>query len=102
MPTTAMRIIANITAYSTAVAPPSSRSKRSRFIRHPPGRGKTPDYEITGALTLNLRAERLGDSTDRIYTITVKCTDNSGNAATRTVSVIVPHDRGNLGMSVKR
>ena len=57
------------------------------------GDGDTaPDWEITGDLTLNVRAERAGNGTGRIYTITVACTDGSGNTSTATVTVTVPHD----------
>jgi len=52
------------------------------------------DAQITGNLTANLRAERLGSGTGRIYTLTVQCTDASGNSATQPVTVTVPHDRG--------
>ena len=56
------------------------------------GDGDTaPDWEITGALTLNLRAERAGGGSGRIYTITVESRDRAGNASTRTVEVRVPH-----------
>ena len=50
----------------------------------------TDDWQITGPLTLNLRAERLGRGTGRIYTITVECRDAAGNVATTTVTVTVP------------
>ncbi len=57
------------------------------------GDGNTqPDWEITGALTLNVRAERSGPGAERIYTITVRCTDVSGNASTTNVVVKVPHN----------
>jgi hypothetical protein len=60
-----------------------------------PGDGNTaPDWEITGDLTLNLRAERSGLASDRVYTITVESRDATGNASTGTVQVIVPHNRG--------
>ena len=49
----------------------------------------TGDWVITGDLTLGLRARR-SSGTARIYTITVQCTDSSGNTATGTVSVTVP------------
>ena len=54
----------------------------------------TPDWEITGDLTMNLRAERSGQGDGRIYTMNVLCTDSSGSPATTTVTVTVPHDRG--------
>jgi len=51
-----------------------------------------PDWQITGALTVNLRAERLPDGPGRTYTITVESRDRSGNASTRTVTVFVPRN----------
>jgi hypothetical protein len=59
------------------------------------GDGDTaPDWEITGDLTVNLRAERSGKGGGRIYTIMVQCTDASGNGSTKAVTVTVPHDQG--------
>ena len=58
------------------------------------GDGNTsPDWQITGPLTANIRAERAG-GTDRIYTITIETTDFSGNAAHGTVTVTVGQSRG--------
>jgi hypothetical protein len=60
------------------------------------GDGDTaPDWLITGDLTVNLRAERSGKGNGRIYTVTFECTDASGNSATGTTTVAVPHDQGN-------
>jgi len=57
------------------------------------GDGDTPnDVQITGDLTLNLRAERSGTGNGRIYTVTVKALDAAGNAATKSVTVSVPKD----------
>jgi hypothetical protein len=50
-----------------------------------------PDWEITGNLTANLRAERAGSGPGRTYTLTVACTDSSGNTSTRSTIVTVPH-----------
>jgi hypothetical protein len=59
------------------------------------GEGNTaPDWVITGDLTVKLRAERSGTGSGRIYTITVECVDLSGNSATDTATVTVPHDKG--------
>jgi hypothetical protein len=49
---------------------------------------QSPDVVITGAMTLQLRAERTGGA-DRTYTITVSATDFSGNSTTATVQVTV-------------
>jgi hypothetical protein len=57
------------------------------------GDGDTaPDWVITGALTLKLRAERSAKGTGRIYTITVACTDAAGNHSAMTVTVSVPRN----------
>lgn len=50
----------------------------------------SPDWEITGNLTVRLRAERAAKGSGRVYLITVRCTDAAGNASTSTVSVTVP------------
>jgi|ERR1051325_58352 hypothetical protein len=65
------------------------------------GTGHTsPDWLITDAHTVKLRAERSGKSkAGRVYTITVQASDASGNLSTpATVTVTVPHDmRGGKG-----
>jgi hypothetical protein len=48
------------------------------------------DIQITGDLTAKLAASKNAEGRGRIYTITVQCKDASGNAATRTVTVVVP------------
>lgn len=59
------------------------------------GDGDTaPDWEVTGDLSANLRAERSGEGSGRIYTIEIECVDASGNASTTTTTVTVPHDKG--------
>ena len=52
------------------------------------------DWDITGDLTVDLRAERSGKGDGRVYTITVECTDDSGNSSQSIVEVKVPHDQG--------
>jgi hypothetical protein len=56
----------------------------------------SPDWLITGKLTLDLRSERAGNGSGRIYTITVRCKDASGNSSTRNVTVKVPHNSSNF------
>jgi microsomal dipeptidase-like Zn-dependent dipeptidase len=52
------------------------------------------DWQITGNLTLMLRADRDGNGSGRVYSITVQCTDASGNSSQKVVTVTVPHDQG--------
>lgn len=52
------------------------------------------DIQVTGDLTVNLRAERSGKGNGRVYTITVEARDAAGNATTRTVAVTVPKSQG--------
>ena len=55
------------------------------------GDGNTePDWEITGILTLDLRAERSGQGDGRVYTLSIECTDSSDNSSTTEVTVTVP------------
>ena len=58
-----------------------------------------PDWIITGALTVDLRAERSegGDSVNdtRIYTVFVTCTDAAGNTTPGSVEVGIVSDQGN-------
>jgi RNA polymerase sigma factor (sigma-70 family) len=53
----------------------------------------TAGWQITGDLTVNLSAERSAAGTGRVYSITVRCTDDSGNASTAVVRVTVPRDQ---------
>ena len=57
------------------------------------GDGDTaPDWVITGPLTVQLRSERAGTQ-DRVYTIRVQTTDDSGNSSTATTTVRVTQSR---------
>lgn len=57
------------------------------------GDGDTsPDWEIVDNHHVRLRAERAGKGSSRIYTITVTCTDASGNVTTKSTTVTVPHN----------
>lgn len=59
------------------------------------GDGNTsPDWLVTGPLTLELRAERKGNGNGRVYTITVTSTDDAGNRSTKSTTVTVAHDQG--------
>jgi hypothetical protein len=54
----------------------------------------SPDWQDTAGLTTWLRAERDARRSGRLYTLTVSCTDEAGNASTRSVGVSVPVNQG--------
>jgi hypothetical protein len=51
-------------------------------------------WQITGNLTLNVLADRLGTGNGRIYTVVVEARDAAGNATQKSVTISVPHDQG--------
>ena len=63
------------------------------------GDGNTaPDIVITGANTLQLRSERAGVGSGRVYTIGMSCTDLAGNVSPVSyTTVTVAHDQGKRG-----
>ena len=65
---------------------------------------KSPDWTITGPLTVSLRAERAAKGNGRIYTINIDCVDSSGNRATSYVQVSssVKYDRYGKGLLTAR
>ena len=52
----------------------------------------SPDWQMIAPDKVMLRAERAGNGDGRIYTITITCTDASGNTATQTTTVRVSHN----------
>jgi uncharacterized repeat protein (TIGR03803 family) len=56
------------------------------------GNGTSPDWVIEDDHHVQLRAERSGEGSGRVYAITVISTDNAGNSSTKTVSVTVPEN----------
>jgi hypothetical protein len=50
--------------------------------------------QTTGVITLQLRAARLGNGGDRLYSVTIIAADGSGNSSTSEVIVRAPHDMG--------
>jgi hypothetical protein len=52
-----------------------------------------PDWVVLDAHHVELRAERSGAGTGRIYIITIGCTDAQGKSATQNTLVTVPHDQ---------
>ena len=74
-----------------AVDTPNTCSASCSIVQVAGDGGASPaDWQVTGALTVNLRAER-----GRKYTVALQCTDPATNlSATKTLSVTVAHDRG--------
>jgi len=59
------------------------------------GSGNTsPDGSGIGTSTAQIRAERAGPGTGRIYFISFSATNTTGAECTGSVSVFVPHDQG--------
>jgi hypothetical protein len=58
------------------------------------GDGRTTnDIQVGSDGSIYLRAERAGSGPGRLYTITYKAVDDSGNVTTRSAMVTVPHDQ---------
>ncbi len=60
------------------------------------GGDQSTDWEITGPLTVKLRAERSGQGSGRFYFITVRCTDAAGNSSLGITTVFVPKSANEL------
>ncbi len=54
-------------------------------------RNGRPDWEITGDLTLEVRAE--AGQRARVYTLVLSCTDEAQNSSTRTVELVVDRSK---------
>lgn len=80
----------SVAAAATDLVTTSPACRISSVTSNEPGAG---EWSITGALTLQLQADRLGTGSGRIYTINVTCTDDAGNASSRSTTVSVPHDQ---------
>jgi RNA polymerase sigma factor (sigma-70 family) len=61
----------------------------------------TGEWEITEDLTVNLSAEPPSAGVARVYTITVECRDDSGNASMAVVHVTVPPNPGQRTVPLK-
>jgi hypothetical protein len=84
-------VVVSVTATDLCDAAPVSQIVG--ITSNQPVTGSGPDWQITGTLNANLRADRSGQEA-RIYTLTIRCTDFSGNSSFGTVTVTVPHDQG--------
>ncbi|MEA2600211.1 MAG: hypothetical protein QOF89_1203 [Acidobacteriota bacterium] len=58
------------------------------------GDGDTdPDWVVLDNHHVQLRAERAGTGSGRVYTLTITCNDQAGRSTSQTVNVTVPHDQ---------
>ena len=64
-----------------------------RIIGVSSNEGSNADWNVTGDLTLQLRAERNGNGDGRVYTITLEAGDAAGNVRQTIVSVVIPHNQ---------
>ncbi len=55
--------------------------------------GVDDDCDIIDINNIMLRSERTGQAPERVYTLHYSATDDSGNSATTSIDVAVPHDR---------
>ncbi|HET7435922.1 MAG TPA: HYR domain-containing protein [Thermoanaerobaculia bacterium] len=86
-------VTATVTASATDAVDPAPVLSILSVSSNQPDNGTgdgdvAPDWAITGPWTVDLRAERAGNSV-RIYTITVQATDAAGNSSTASVMVTV-------------
>jgi hypothetical protein len=51
------------------------------------------DWRVVDKSHVQLRSERFGDQSGRVYTILITCADASGNAAKQFTQIMVPHDQ---------
>lgn len=87
-------VAVTITVVASDIVDPAPVSQMISVTSNQPINGtgdgdESPDWEITGPFTLNLRAERASGHT-RIYTITIETTDLYGNTTLTPVEVSVP------------
>lgn len=91
-----VKVTISVSSYDNCYSESTSRiiAVNSNEPENGLGDGDTaPDWEIKGDLTVNLRAERSGTGTGRIYTIIVECIDEYGNSSTVQTIVTVPHNK---------
>jgi X-Pro dipeptidyl-peptidase len=86
-------VAVTVTAVVTDAVDPAVTTRIIGVTSNEALEGGVPDWEITGAMTVQLRATRAGNGTGRVYTITVESRDASGNVSTNPVTVVVPHNQ---------
>jgi len=53
--------------------------------------------QTTGTITVDLRAERGGVGSGRVYTVTITATDGEGNSSMTSLTILVPRSKGQGG-----
>jgi len=69
---------------------PDAAGQGPDVVPGPPGTG--PDNKPV-TTTAQVRSERSGRGTGRVYSLTVTCTESDGDMGTATATVAVPHDQ---------
>jgi len=85
-PSPSCRIV-SVTANEPALGPGSGNTDPDWIVSEP-GPKVSP-----AMLGVELRAERAGGGTGRVYRIDITCTDTSGNTTAGSTTVTVPHDQ---------
>jgi CSLREA domain-containing protein len=84
------KLVDVVVSYSTADNCSPVNSTLSVSSNEPTSAG---DMIVVDNHHVRLRADRLGGGSGRVYTITIKATDASGNSSQKSVTVTVPHDQ---------
>ena len=83
-------VLLNYAATDVTGTPTCSLNVTSNEAANGLGDGNTnEDWEVLGAKSLRVRAERSGKAVGRVYTVSVTCVDASGNSTTKSVFIIV-------------
>lgn len=84
-------VTVNYTVSDNHDTPSMIATSLSITCNEPTGAG---DMVVVDSHHVSLKADRLGNGSGRVYTITITATDTSGNTSHATVTVTVPHDQG--------
>jgi hypothetical protein len=91
-----VEVTINYTVTDNCTSPGAINCDLAVSSNEPPGSGNdhiSPDWTVLDAHHVKLKAERNGQGSGRIYTITITCKDSKNNITTKTVTVTVPHNQ---------
>ncbi len=86
--------VAVVTAADSLSGISAGSFKVTGSSNEPPSGPQISIVQSAGAYTVALLAERSGDGTGRIYTLSAVASDQAGNTTTATAICTVPHDQG--------